>query len=50
MVSQETIFGRRKEANPVIEGCFQKFQKIIWKLLMMEYFINKVVNLQPDMV
>ena len=48
MVSHETIFGRRKEANPVTEVCFQNLKKIISKLLMMEFFLNKVANPQPD--
>ena len=48
MVSHVVIFGRGEETNPVIEGCFKKCNKIIWKTLMMKYFSSKVANLQRD--
>ena len=45
-VSHVIIFGRGKWTNAVSEGCFEKFYKIIWKTLVMEYSLTKFANLQ----
>ena len=32
----------------VSEGCSEKFHKIVWKTIVMEYFLREVGDLQPE--
>ena len=48
LISHKIIFFcRGEQANLVNEGCSEKSYKIIWKTVGMDYFLSKVLDLQP---
>ena len=40
--------GSGVRGNAVSEVCSKKFQKIIWKTVVMKYFLRKVPDLTPE--
>ena len=44
-----SFFARGERAEIVIKGCSHRFYKIIWKTLLMEYFLIKAADLNQKL-
>ena len=44
----DNFFGRGELDDAVREDCSEKFHKTIQNTLVMEYFLSKVAELQPE--